>query len=162
MKRPLRFMIRAILASVCVVAGALATQYLYASREDAVDSKFYMAVFIAAGISFVLFTVLRIQLTSDSRAGFLGCVGSYLIPFLTLFVLSIFTGGAAEFVMWSPIILLFGSLFFTPVVITSYWASVIMTSDRLPMPESSRKTTIDTADVDGGDSGPSEGKRDDV
>lgn len=98
----IRFTIgRLILVNLCLIVGALPTHFLYAESEDGniFNVGLFVMLLIAIVISFLVFASLRIHLGTGFQSAVLGVIGSYVTLFSVLFLLALFSGGAAEFVM---------------------------------------------------------------
>lgn len=118
---------RIIAGLLCVIAAAVPSYLLYAKHEDGNmrNPGLFLMMLIASVISFAIFSLAK-KLPSLITQLIAGIFGSYIAIFGLFFLLAAIKGTEAEFIMWSPIIIIFGIPWLAPLVAMSWLSSILV------------------------------------
>jgi hypothetical protein len=128
---------RIILGSICVVAGTLSSQWMYAASSGSgefLDPNLSKMMAVAAGVVFLVFAASRWLFQSLAAHLILGCLGSYGSLLALVLVVSAGQGGLEETRMWMPVILIIGIPYMAPLVGMT-WLGTVLIFPKRKLPE---------------------------
>jgi len=115
-----------ILSLLCIVVAAVPGQIMYAiaAKKNLLDPSFFLGMMVASSASYVVFSAAKL-IPSHTAQLLTGIGGSYF-ALIGLVFLVVFKGDIAEFMLWLPVVIVFGIPFMAPLIGLSWLGSTLV------------------------------------